>query len=359
MHLDKRAEAARMSELQLGLLGIGVLVVVGVLAYNKLQEARLKRQSQEAFGSRHDDVLLGGRAAARGAAGAHERIEPTLSEAPGENGAAGGKLDSGIDFIATLEKPDAVGGEAISSAIVDSPARPAKAVSWEGYNRQSASWEPLAAAGEYQMLRAGMQLADRHGAASEQDLSEFSAMVEAVAQAIGATCTLAQVAQALQRAQGLDALCAEVDVQIGLNLITRGGAVSGTRIRAFAEAQGLALEHDGRFCRRDEAGLELYSLCNMDTPAFSAEAMKSLTTKGLTLLFDVARVPGGIAAFDRFVEFARALAEALSAGIVDDNRQPLDEAGLGKIRAQLQALYAGMEQQGIPAGSPLALRLFS
>ena len=69
--------------------------------------------------------------------------------------------------------------------------------------------------------------------------------------------------------------------------------------------------------------------------------------------------PGGIAAFDRFVEFTHALADALSAGIVDDNRQPLDEAGLGRIRAQLQALYTSMEQQGIPAGGSLALRLFS
>jgi hypothetical protein len=49
----------------------------------------------------------------------------------------------------------------------------------------------------------------------------------------------------------------------------------------------------------------------------------------------------------------------LSAGIVDDNRQPLDDAALGKIRAQLQALYASMEDQGIAAGSALALRLFS
>ena len=62
---------------------------------------------------------------------------------------------------------------------------------------------------------------------------------------------------------------------------------------------------------------------------------------------------------DRFVEFTRALADALSAAIVDDNRQPLDDAALGKIRAQVQALYARMENQGIEAGSPLALRLFS
>ncbi len=351
-----------MSELQLGLLGIGVLVVLGVLAYNKLQETRLKRQAEEVFGSKYDDVLLGrkpGDSVSRRPAGSTERIEPTLSAAPAGAGTATGVLDHGIDFIAALEADTAVAGEAISTAIVDSLAKPAKAVSWEGYNRQAESWEPLAATGEYRMLRAGLQLADRKGAADQQDLTEFSAMAQAVADAIGARCTLGAPAEALQRAQQLDALCADVDVQIGLNLVSRGGAVPGTRIRALAEAHGLVLERDGRFHRRDDTGLELYTLCNMEAAAFSAEEMKELATSGLTLLFDVARVPGGIVAFDRFVEFTRALAEALSAAIVDDNRQPLDDTGLGKIRAQLLALYASMEQQGIPAGGPLALRLFS
>ncbi len=349
-----------MSELQLGLLGIGVLVVVGVLVFNKLQEVRLKRQSEDAFGSRHDDVLFGGKMAGAQRPGAStERIEPTLSEAPGGSAAGSGMLDPGIDFIATLETQAAAAGEAISTAIVESAASPAKTVRWEGYNRQTASWELLATAGEYQMLRAGLQLVDRKGAASQQDLFDFGTLIQGVAEAIGASCTLAEPAAALERAQKLDALCADVDVQIGLNVIARGTAFSGTRIRAFAEAQGLTLEQDGRFRRRDESGLELYSLSNLEAPVFTAEGIKTLSTKGLTLLFDVARVPGGIVTFDRYVEFARALAEVLSAGIVDDNRQPLDQAALGRIRDQLQALYASMEQQGIPAGSPLALRLFA
>jgi hypothetical protein len=348
-----------MSELQLGLLGIGVLVVVGVLAYNKMQEARLKRQSDEAFGSRHDDVLLGGGDTPRRPGGATERVEPTMSEPPEEHGPVGGLLDPRIDFIATLETPNAVTGETISTAIVDSQTKPGKAVSWEGYNKQTANWELLAAAGEYQRLRAGMQLADRNGAANQEDLSDFGGLVESVAEAIGANSTVPDSAGALQRAQQLDALCADVDVQIGLNLIARGGAMAGTRIRALAEAHGLALEPDGTFCRRDESGLPLYTLCNMEEHAFAADSMRALTTKGLTLLFDVARAPGGIATFDRYVEFARALGESLSAGIVDDNRQSLDDAGLRRIRDQLQALYASMEQRGIPAGSPLALRLFS
>jgi hypothetical protein len=348
-----------MSELQLGLLGIGVLLVVGVLAYNKLQEVRLKRQSDELFGSRHDDVLMGGKGAHRRSVDPSERIEPTLSEPPGEFAAANSMLDPGIDFIATLETRKAVAGEAISAAIVDSMSGLAKAVSWEGYNQQTSSWEPLDAVGEYEKLRAGLQLADRRGAATQQDLSDFGAMAQAVAESIGAEIALADATGALQRAQQLDALCADVDVQIGLNLIARGGAIPGTRIRAMAESHGMTLEQDGRFCRRDESGLELYVLCNMEAQAFSAEGMKSLATRGVTLLFDVARVPGGILTFDRYVEFSRALAEALSAGIVDDNRQPLDTSGLDRIRSQLQALYASMEQQGIAAGSPLALRLFS
>jgi len=351
-----------MSELQFGLLGIGILVVVGVLAYNKLQERKLGRQAEDRFGSRHDDVLMGGKgngSTPGQTAGTVERLEPTFTAPLAERIETSGMLDAQIDCIAILQAENAIAGEAISSAIVDNPTNSARALSWECYNRQTANWEPLAASGEYERLRVGLQLADRKGAVSEPELTEFGVMAQAVAAAFGASCTLAEIGPALQRARELDALCAEVDVQIGLNLITRSGGASGTRIRALAEAQGLVLERDGRFHRRDEAGRELYTLCNTEASAFSAEGMKALSTKGLTLLFDVARVPGGVATFDRFVEFTRALADALSAAIVDDNRQPLDDAALAKIRAQLQVLYDSMDKQGIPAGSPLALRLFS
>ena len=351
-----------MSELQLGLLGIGILVVVGVLAYNKLQERRLKREAGEAFESRHDDALMGkanGSPAPRQAAGTADRVEPTFPAPRGESIEASGMLDPSIDFVASLKSEESIAGEIVSTAISDSLVHSAKAVAWECYNRKSASWEPLSATGEYETLRAGMQLADRKGAVSEQDLNDFIAVVESVADAIGAISTPADAGEALKRARQLDALCADVDVQIGLNLITRSGGAPGTRIRALAEAQGLKLERDGRFHRRDDSGLELYTLCNMEAAVFSVEGMKTLSTNGLTLLFDVARVPGGIVTFDRFVELSRVLADALSAAIVDDNRQPLDAAALGKIRAQLEVLYDSMEKQGIPAGSSLALRLFS
>ena len=48
-----------MSELQLGLLAIGALVVVAVLAYNKWQELRYRKLAERSFGAGHEDVLMG------------------------------------------------------------------------------------------------------------------------------------------------------------------------------------------------------------------------------------------------------------------------------------------------------------
>ncbi len=48
-----------MTELQLGLLAIGAVVVAGVFAYNRMQERRAQREAQRSFASGHEDVLLG------------------------------------------------------------------------------------------------------------------------------------------------------------------------------------------------------------------------------------------------------------------------------------------------------------
>jgi FtsZ-interacting cell division protein ZipA len=56
---------------------------------------------------------------------------------------------------------------------------------------------------------------------------------------------------------------------------------------------------------------------------------------------------------------ADAFAKALGGQVVDDNRKPLTEAGFASIRRSLERVFHDMEANGIPAGSPLARRLFS
>ena len=47
-----------MTELQMGLIGLGAIAVVGVVAYNKWQEVRQRRQAEQALKASHPDVLL-------------------------------------------------------------------------------------------------------------------------------------------------------------------------------------------------------------------------------------------------------------------------------------------------------------
>src|ERR687893_376924 len=47
-----------MSDLQVSLLIIGVIVVGGVTAFNWFQQWRLRRKLEHAFGDKHEDVLL-------------------------------------------------------------------------------------------------------------------------------------------------------------------------------------------------------------------------------------------------------------------------------------------------------------
>jgi FtsZ-interacting cell division protein ZipA len=87
--------------------------------------------------------------------------------------------------------------------------------------------------------------------------------------------------------------------------------------------------------------------------------MRNLTTGGLTFLIDVPRVHGGERVYAMLLDQARRFAEALQGMLVDDNRQPLTDAQLEQIRREYVIKpQESMQAFGIPAGSPLALRLF-
>jgi FtsZ-interacting cell division protein ZipA len=162
------------------------------------------------------------------------------------------------------------------------------------------------------------------------------------------------------RAASLDEFCAAVDIQFVLHVVeATGGVFAGTKLRGVAEAAGLALEGDGVFCARDEAGRELFTVANLGAERLEAESIKSLATHGLTLSMDVPRVSDGAVAFDRMLAVARQLAAALGGVLVDAQRAPLSDAMIDAIRAKTAELQQRMRDGGIAPGSTRALRLFS
>jgi hypothetical protein len=369
-----------VSDLQLGLLGIGVIVVVAVIAYNKWQELKLRRRAEAAFAASHRDVLFGGRGegadepAARvsgaPAADAARRIEHTLGAVEGpvaapEEGSApappGATLDAAVDCIIGLDCARPVTGTDLAyhaRALVDEALL--KPVHWEGYDETRDAWRAIAQEGHYRRLRVGLQLANRAGPVGEEDLAAFFGAVQEVALAVGADADFPDTEAALARARELDRFCADVDIQIGLSVIgSESHTFSGSKVRALAESAGLLIGKDGRFHRIGEDGIEQFALANVEPMPFHPETMKTLQTRGVTALFDVPRVPPSGAAFRRFIDFAHQLEQALGGVLVDDNRKPIGQAALESIGQQLEHIHATMEARRIPAGGPLALRLFS
>ena len=327
-----------MSELQIGLLAIGGLVVAGVLVYNRIQERGARRDVERAFGSQHADALLDSPAPA------HAPAEPPRTAHRPPPPAEGSGPDAAIDYIVEFSSSQAGAPTTVHEQ-------------WPAIERRHARRALIAAGADGKSWRAGLQLVSRDGAVGEADLIEFRSAVETVAAHIGATVSAPEMRGAVDKARALDEFCAEADVQVVVHV--QGGPFPGTKIRAVAEAGGLALEADGKFALRNDDQLLLYTLTASDGPAFSAAAMKDLAPAGLSLALDVARVPDTRRSFESMARLAHQLADALGGRIVDDNGNQLDDQAVAAIAQQLDAVRARLEAQGVVPGSPTALRLFS
>jgi FtsZ-interacting cell division protein ZipA len=348
-----------MSDLQLGLLGVGAAVVVGVLGYNKWQERRYRRQAESGFRSRYEDVLMRSETGAEAApVAARNRVEPVLGAAgaavPGGLEVPAPVLSETTEFIVPVEASVEIPGASVLDAAAEFPVT----VLWEGFDEDRGSWEMLRPERMYSRLRAGLQLVDRRGTANADELAEFSSWVQEVAVAAGAQAAVPDLEVALARAEELDAFCSDVDIRIGVNIVSTDAAFPGAEIKRIAEAAGFVLEEgEGLFELLDDSGRVLCTLADIDGAPFRAGDIGSATTLGLTLELDVPRASRG--AFERFRDLAQDLSGELDARIVDDNRQPLGAAAFDAIGARMDAVHASMEARGIRPGGALALRLFS
>jgi FtsZ-interacting cell division protein ZipA len=327
-----------MSELQIGLLAIGGLVVVGVLAYNRIQERGAKQAAERAFRSPHADALMDAPAPER------EAVEPARAAhrpAPADRGA---EPDPAVDYIIEFSSTQPAAGAAVQEQ-------------WAAIERRHARRALIAAAADGQTWRAGLQLVSRDGAIGEADLIEFRSAVETLAASIGATVAAPEMRAAVESARALDDFCAEADIQVVVHV--QGGPFPGTKIRATAEAGGLALETDGKFALRNDEQLLLYTLGARDGTPFAAATMKDAVPAALSLALDVARAPDTRRSFESMARLAHQLAAVLEGSIVDDNGNVLDDLAVAAIAQQLDTVRARLETQGIAPGSPTALRLFS
>jgi hypothetical protein len=353
-----------MSDLQISLLAAGVLVVLGVYLFNLWQERSFRRKTEQAFAREHEDVLMG--TPAPEALPRTERAEPRIAPpAPpaAERAEALSRLDPAIDYTVEVEAPAATEAADLHEELVALAATWSKPVLVAGYDAAADRWVEagLDGAGKFSRLRAGVQVTNRAGCITRSQLAAFRDAVAQWAERSGAASSAPDVAEAHKMAQEVDRFCSEVDVAFGINVVGRTDApFTGVRIRDLAEQSGFKLEPDGVFhYRGDGAGPTLFTLDNHEPMPFVPEQMNAITTRGVTFLLDVPRVADPAAALEKMLETARGFAAGIDGALVDDNRAPLKDAGIDKIRSQLRTITSKMQAGQVEAGSSRALRLFS
>ncbi len=409
-----------MGELQIALLILGAMVIIAVIVYNRVQEARFRERAEDAFAPSEKAALV--ESPAPRANGGHERIEPQFQSAdvpvhgpqeprasmvvaptPEEVNTARAVVTTA--FEAPADEP------AMGRAVADTPIEPVQGQSSASplesepadvdeqdplsYVARIVAHEPLPVAALEQMLRsmigqtgraqvegrstagaawstlgtrrlpedlrevrASLQLVDRRGMVTQHDIAQFQSAVARCAGTARASSDLPQAEPFLKRARELDRFCAEVDVVVGMNVVApRGRPFSGTRVRGLVEAAGFKSDQD-RFLYLDNANNLRFALENQDQSPLTADALRNAQVNGLTLLLDVPRQPDGVSTFNQMVQVGRQLAQSLGGTLVDDNGAPVTDAGLEQIRNQLRAIYTTMDSRGMPPGSALAIRLF-
>jgi len=367
------------SELQIALVGLGIAVVAGIIAYNKWQERKHRKHAERAFKSEHRDVLLEpnekqARIEPR-AGGSDDESEEEMplyfpSAAPSPKSPGGRHstpgvpegVDSRIDCFILIESIEPLEVHRLWTAQHEQLDGLPRAVRWFAFHDGENLWREITAhsAGAYHWFCAAMQTVDRRGAIEEQTFNAFSEGVQRVAeQFLAVPSGVPTRGEVLGIAAEMDKFCATVDVQVGINLISDGEAFSGTKIRSLAEAEGMVLGMDGAFHAVDDEGATLFVLCNQEPALFSESEMRYLQTNGLTLLIDIPHVSDGAQVFDRMMRQASHMARVLDGRIVDDNRAPFGPEAAEFIRSQIRQYQTAMAQRGIPAGGQLAARLFS
>jgi hypothetical protein len=361
-----------MSELQLYLLAGGAVFVAAVWAYNVWQERRAGRKAEEAFGERPGDALF------EPSKPPAERKEPTigaLPRAPGldetippmRHAVPVGELDapvghashisSRVDTVAVILADDPVMSEQLEPlrALADAQDTP---VHVEGIVEEQ--WTPVDAVPgrSWRELRVGLQLASRRGAVTEEQIERFNQAIADFAAAVGAVSQREAPVAAAQRARDLDHFCAEVDVEIAVNVVGQYGATLAVpRVKALALEHGLSETGSGELVSFGGEGVPEFAIRRFDDSVGKPPGTPHHT--GLTFALDLPHVANPAAAFASMVSVASSMAEKLGGELVDDNRRPLTESGVATLRRTVEKVAQDMESHGVPAGSALARRLFA
>lgn len=218
---------------------------------------------------------------------------------------------------------------------------------------------------QYRSIALGIQLVDTKGPVDESELNTFTQMALKLADALQRPTKLSMpFEKALEQAHELDRFCEANDVLASVNLIANGPTGFGGRaIDQAAKRYGLQFGAMNIYHKKSEEAVgcrHAFSLANLFNPGdFDPAKLDRFRTQGLSLFMNVPCAYQPVRVFDQMIETARGLCKLLDGRLEDHEHRPLSDAAIQVIRAQIERISSDMTNRGIVPGSATAMRLFS
>lgn len=351
-----------MSELQISLLALGVLVILAVLGFNWWQDRRIRQKIQANMPVVEEDPLL------RSVATSGQRREPGLGHlglvsAPGAASAApAGEVgeappvepDSVTDVVLEITLPAPTAGIELMARMEELPGLGRRPLRVFLQADDGALFTSVSPDRPYIAIQIAVLMVNRSGPISAIEWSQIWTAAQAWAEKLDASIDGPEQEAVLQRAAQLDSTCATLDAQVGLTLLLSAQRPIGDVVGS-ATAMGFVLR-DGFLAWVGDHGMDCFTLTRADGESLEA-GMAGVDR--LTLLLDVPRSPASANAFGRMLEVGTELARRVGGELVDDQGRALVPGSEVAIDSQLQTLYSQLEAAGLPAGSVRARRVFA
>jgi len=341
-----------MSDLQIGLVVLGVLLILGVLGFNWWQDRRARQHMEARFPKTESDPLL------IDSAELQREPERLAAQGTGEVDSAQQddtqEADPACEVVIDVLFAESVSGAAITASLLGGSreigGKPVRifAKTVAGTHRAR-----LLDDEQYVSLQLALLLANRSGPISAIEWSYFWGQAERLAESFDAVIDGPEQDAVLEQARGLDKFCASLDVQVGLTLVMADPQPTPA-VLAVAREMGFSVD-DRRMLWISDTGQPRFSVTRADAQPFADHT----SVDRLLMLLDVPLSPPDERPFGRLAQVGRELAAGLDAQLVDDQDKPVQEGSESIIDAQLVSLYAKLEQAGMAAGSERAARVFS
>ncbi|MDO4232864.1 MAG: cell division protein ZipA C-terminal FtsZ-binding domain-containing protein [Lautropia sp.] len=252
--------------------------------------------------------------------------------------------DAPVEHVMVLEPPSPINTDrlvVLTSSLRHVGGKPVRIE----VERLGGHWGPLTAGEKAVRMRCSLLLANRQGPLHAVELSDFNAAVESLAEQIQAPVTIPDMAPILRNARELDVLAAKLDTQIEVRVELPAPAELAS-VTTLVRQLGLSDKGSGRYEAYADSGDMLFAL------AFNKSRDQ------IDFVLDVPRTAEHHEAWEGMVACASSMAQALGGRLVDSAGRGMSVGMIKTVEKQLAQRYAQLNQVGLRAGGPAAMRVF-